>query len=143
MRSADDMPPGHARLTDLVGRMPTASLVGTGHGWPEPTRRLSSFEPHGEMNHGMSADTKKPPRGVNSGRLEKSRQRPTFAVTLSSALAGLTAVFGMGRDGQRAALRTCHPGMSGRRAGRQDADRGHDGDRAWMPGADSSVEFVR
>jgi hypothetical protein len=27
---------------------------------------------------------------------DKSRQRPTFAVTLSSALAGLTAVFGMG-----------------------------------------------
>ena len=33
---------------------------------------------------------------VARGGQKKSRQRPTFAVTLSSALAGLTAVFGMG-----------------------------------------------
>ena len=32
-------------------------------------------------------------RGVSG---KKSRQRPTFAFRLSSALAGLTAVFGMG-----------------------------------------------
>ena len=37
------------------------------------------------------------PRAINTRAVQKkSRQRPTFAVRLSSALAGLTSVFGMG-----------------------------------------------
>ena len=38
----------------------------------------------------------KAPRTCVRGAEEKSRQRPTFALRLSSALAGLTSVFGMG-----------------------------------------------